>query len=233
MSNLATTGTAELQGLPKEQERSRRLTQLAQLVSSKPEDSIEISKGEEISLYGLQKSISPASIFDYPLMYKGYRDKGALKKIITAAVIWFVEGFKEGGAIRTTDILRFSDYLFEFKYDTLEDILLCFRMAEERKLKDPETGKVIERYSAMSYEILVRYWTAYLNYKADLREANARREKQRLTGGDFRTEEDTAIMRHEKPKEAQIEPRTSKEMISEIQKGLDPFEKSRQDRLKT
>lgn len=166
-------------------------------------------------------------------MYKGYRDKGALKKIITAAVIWFVEGFKEGGAIRTTDILRFSDYLFEFKYDTLEDILLCFRMAEERKLKDPETGKVIERYSAMSYEILVRYWTAYLNYKADLREANARREKQRLTGGDFRTEEDTAIMRHEKPKEAQIEPRTSKEMISEIQKGLDPFEKSRQDRLKT
>lgn len=207
--------------------------QLARLVSSKGDDSIEISKGEEISLYGLQKSIEPSKIFEYPLMYKGYRDKDLLKKIITAAVIWFVEGFKEGGAIRTTDILRFADYLFEFKYDTLEDILLCFRMAEERKLKDQDTGKVIERYSAMTYEILVRYWTAYLDYKASLRESTIRAEKQRLTGGDFRTEEDTGIFRHEKPKEKEREPVTSRGLLDQITRGIDPFERQRDHRLKS
>lgn len=172
----------------------------------KQKDSIDmsISGVEEIHLLKIQRSLDSSKVLDYKPM-RGYKDKEVLEKIILAAVIWFVEGFKEGGAMRTTDILKFAYHLQDHSHDSLEDVLLCFQMAEKGLLRDVETGKRIERYASMTVEILERYWASYLNFKAGAREEKMRNEKHKYSDGNYRTEEDTQIIKAERSKQFLID----------------------------
>ena len=145
-----------------------------------------------MSLLKWQGAVKEETILDNKIM-AGYKDQTLLLKVILAAITWFVESVKEGYRMRSSDIFKMGLYILEYKADSLEDVVLCFKMAEAEKLKDPETGQKIKRYATMDIELLKKYWLAYLDFKAGLREVRHRTEKQRLTGGDFRTEEDTRL----------------------------------------
>lgn len=142
-----------------------------------------------------QHTIQKHAILGY-LAMRGYKDQDLLFKLILAAIVWFVEGFKEGAKMRTSDIYKVALFIQEYKMDSFEDVVLCFRMAEDSELIDKETGKPIQRYSAMSVEILKKYWIAYLDFKAEIREAKKLEDKARE--GDYRTETDTRLIAAQK-----------------------------------
>lgn len=175
------------------------LRDLATSLSQTSEEEIlgGIQLSQEINLVKLQGSVKKEAVLGYLPMAKA-RDKGLLFKVILAAVVWFIEGFKEGSRMRSSDILKFGYYLFEYQLDSVEDIILCFKMAEAEELRDPDSGQKIKRYATMDIELLKKYWHAYLDYKAALREEAYRSEKHRLNGGDYRTEEDTRIKQIER-----------------------------------
>lgn len=185
---------------------------------------------EELNLAKLQGSLDFMQALTYRPM-RGYRDKDMLFKVILAAVTWFIEGYKEGARMRTSDIYKFGMFLVEYQQDSLEDILLCFRLAENGELRDPETGESIRRYSSMDLELLKRYWMAYLDRKSELREQVRRLEKVSEYDNNERTWLDTKIIAADRPPEKEQEPRNMKDMLSEVAKGLDPFQKSRAKRL--
>jgi hypothetical protein len=155
---------------------------------------------QEVNLIQWSKELNKEAALDYKPML-GYKDKDLLFKVILAATTWFVEGFKEGARMRTSDIYRFGLYLAEYRVDSLEDVILCFKLAEAEDLRDPETGQKIKRYASMNYELLIKYWHAYLDSKAGLRELRRSEQKYKENGGDFRTEEDTRIAQLERNKE--------------------------------
>lgn len=175
------------------------LKNLSASLKSKSEAKIitGIGLSEEMSLLKWQGGIKEDSILENRVM-AGYKDQGLLLKVILAALTWFVEGFKEGARMRSSDIFKMGLYIFEYKAESLEDVVLCFKMAEAERLKDPETGQKIKRYATMDLELLKKYWHAYLDFKAGLREERHRTQKHLLTGGDFRTEEDTQLKQIER-----------------------------------
>lgn len=175
------------------------LKALATSLKLKSEDQIISgpSLAEEMSLVKWQGGVKEAEIFSYKVM-SGYKDKELLLKVILAAITWFIEGFKEGSRMRSSDIFKMGLYIFEYKAETLEDVILCFKMAEAGQLRDPGSGQPIKRYAKMDLEILKQYWHAYLDHKSALREARVRNEKNLLSGGDFRTEEDSKLIEIER-----------------------------------
>ena len=194
-NNLATVRPVESAVQIRERQRLQNLKSLAEIVKT-GDESTKAKEKKEICMVHIQRNLDISQVLEYKAM-RGYKDQEVLEKIILASVIWFVEGFKEGGMMRTTDILKFTYHLLDFKYDSLEDVLLCFQMAEKGLLRDAETGKRIERYASMTIEILERYWASYLTHKAEVREELMRSEKHKMTEGDYRTEQDTALIKAE------------------------------------
>lgn len=185
----------------------------------------------ETNLYKLQKIATLDKSLDFLPMWKA-KDQGKLRALVCAIVAWFVEGYKEGSRMRTTDILKFADFVCEYRADSVEDLLLCFKMAENGDLRDPDDFKPIRRYSTMDLELLMRYWRSYLLEKAAIRELRVNEKKYEETGY-TRTPEESKVLVAERPAPKEIaEPaQTMKDLLSDISKGIDPFELDRKARL--
>lgn len=179
-----------------------------------------------MSLVKWQGAITENSIFEYKVM-AGYKDKSLLLKVILAAITWFVEGFKEGAKMRSSDIFKMGLYIYEYKAETLEDVILCFKMAEAGQLRDPETEQPIKRYAKMDLELLKQYWHAYLHFKSHLREVKVRDHKNNFSGGEYRTEEDTQLIEMERRAEFINEHRAATGQIQRWSnsENVTPFQK--------